>query len=127
MRKNGQASVEFIILVALLVIIFGFFMKIALDKAYDLRSHKEYLELKDVSSGLKNEIMTAYSVSDGYERQFKMPLVIGEYDYSISLTQGSLDASSGNHQYYLKIPPVTGQPQKGMNTIRKENGIIYLN
>jgi hypothetical protein len=73
------------------------------------------------------EIFTATNVEDGYMREFGIPDSLDGVNYTIWVLGEYLIAESENHDESLKISPVVGNVTKGVNEIRKENGVVYLN
>jgi hypothetical protein len=56
-----------------------------------------------------------------------MPNLIEGVNYTIWITADYIIAESVHHEYVAGISPVTGNITKGVNVIRKEEGVVYLN
>lgn len=75
-----------------------------------------------------DEVLLAAVVSDGYSRNFTLPEKIGVVDYSvIILNESVIIVTSDSFESSKVIFTTTGQPVKGVNTIRKHDGEISLN
>lgn len=125
--KKAQASIEYIMIFTFLVIVFAVVMKIGLEHASDAREQTEFLMLKDVVTGVKIEILTAFDVEDGYSRNFTTPEHLFTEDYNITISNSTLIAESSRHKYTLSIPPATGTVRNGENQIGKYDGQVQIN
>lgn len=125
--SKSQVAMEFIMLISLAFMIMVVFAAVTRESMVDLRKEEEYVALKDVVHTAQSEITTAASVEDGYRREFSIPASLGGIDYTIEISGSYLIAQSKNHEYLLKISPVAGNITKGVNVIRKSNGVVYLN
>jgi hypothetical protein len=126
-RLKSQVAMEFVLLIMLAFMIMVVFIGFARDKMTDLRKEDEYVLLKDVTLAVQAEIITAKTVEDGYERTFTVPLTLDGINYTIGFTDGFLVSESLHHEYVVKISPVNGSINLGVNTIRKQEGEVYLN
>lgn len=124
---KSQVAMEFIMLVLLAFMIMIVFTVVGRDRMVDLRREEEFVALKDVAFTVQAEIFTATNVEDGYIREFGLPASLGGVNYTIQISGGYVIAESENHDYTLKISPVTGDVINGANVIRKEDGVVYLN
>ncbi len=118
---------EFVMLISLAFMIMVVFAAVTRESMVDLRKEEEYVALKDVVHTAQSEITTAASVEDGYRREFSIPASLGGINYTIEISGSYLIAQSKNHEYLLKISPVAGNITKGVNVIRKSEGVVYLN
>lgn len=128
-RKNGQSTIEFFILVMTVLFFFlGFLFAIQINISDELREGKE-LAVKEIALSVQDEISLASASSDGYMRHFVLPNNVKGADYSISVLEGMIYISTSDGKYALALPVfnVTGQPLKGDNNIRKNEGAVYLN
>ena len=129
-KKKSQASVEFLILVSAFVLFFAIFFIAIHENMNDELAEQNNLLVKEVALAVQDEINLALASDDGYFRTFAIPEKINNNkEYSISLTAGVvyLQTDSKKHAIALPVANVTGQIVKGENTIKKENGKIYLN
>lgn len=125
--KNSQVAMEFVLLIMLAFMIMIVFIGFARNKMSDLREEEEYVSLKDVTLAVQAEIITAKTVEDGYERTFSIPLNLNGIDYTIGFSNSFIVSESEHHEYVVRVSPVNGSLNLGINTIRKENGEVHLN
>lgn len=126
-KKKAQVAVEFVIFVALLLFVMLIFLAFILTYTADVRNDKDREMLKDIAYAIQAEVNIASAVDDGYERNFVVPLLIESTDYMINITQDQVWATTENAEIVLDVPEIVGNLTKGGNTIRKTDGIIYLN
>ena len=90
---------------------------------------KRDIVIRDVASTLNDEINLAHSSTDGYFRRFDIPQDILGIDYNISINSNDIYIITEDDKHALSITTlnVTGQPQTGQNTIKKESGSVRLN
>ena len=128
-NKKAQSAIEFIILIMFLLFFFILFFVSIQESMSDKVKEQKNLVVKEIASTVQDEINLASKASDGYSRKFKIPEKISNQDYYLSITGEmvylkTLDEKSA---IALPVPEITGQVIKGENTIRKENGVVYLN
>ena len=129
MYKKSQSGVEFLMIVGVVIFFFTiFFIAINESKSDDL-DLKQTNRVKEVALTLQDEINLAFKSTDGYYREFKLPIDLNGKDYDISITEKLVYVitDDGKDAIAYQTAEVTGQPVKGDNTIRKEGGVIYLN
>ncbi|MBR9677202.1 hypothetical protein GOV04_03605 [Candidatus Woesearchaeota archaeon] len=129
LKKEGQVAFEFLILVSFLFIMFTLFVYAISANMSRQNDVEEYLGMKDYAFTVQQEIRNAAFSLEGYQRTFHIPEKIGQENYSINITGDEvyLELETYANTYTVYIPRVNGTIQKGWNTIRKENGSIYLN
>lgn len=134
MEKRAQSAVEFMILIGAVLFFFVSFMyALSIQKADDIQEKKD-LQVKDIVLTVKDEINLASEASDGYSRSFTIPNKIGGYlDYTISLEGNLIYVRTDDDRSAMAYPTVdvivsgAGINKGSSNTIRKNNGTIYLN
>ena len=129
MNHKSQSAIEFMTLIGVvlfffLMLILAFQQNIA-EKTYEKRNQA----VQELAFSVQNEIAIASAATDGYEREFEIPQNILNADYTINLTDNSvfLLTADGKHGLSLPVQNVTGDIVKGMNTIKKINGGVFLN
>ena len=125
--ENAQVALEFVLLISIAFMVMIVFTALAMGSMSNLRGEEEYVLLKDVIHTAQGEIITATIVEDGYKRMFTLPLFLEGISYNITMSGGYIIGQSKNHEYLLKVMDVSGNIQKGVNTIRKQDGAVYLN
>jgi hypothetical protein len=127
--KKAQSAIEFMILVGFLLVVFVIFLSIVSENLRDKTNERQNLQIKEIALGVKVEVDLATEASDGYVRNFSIPIKIYGEDYDISINDGfvSISTGDGDHALSLSLANVTGEVLKGENIIRKENGVVLLN
>ncbi len=129
MNKELQTSLEFVIMVGFVLLFFSVFLFIIQSNMSDKIQQRTGLELKVIASDAQSEINLALEASDGYSREFEIPEKVGNMDYDINVVEEMVyvNTTDSRNALALPVPNVTGNLQKGKNTIRKEEGEIILN
>ncbi len=133
MEKRAQSATEFMIIIGAVLFFFVSFMyALSIQKADDIQEKKD-LQVKDIILTVKDEINLASEASDGYSRSFTIPNKIGGYlDYDISLEGNLIYVKTDDGRSAMAYPTLDVTVSglgiiRGTNTIKKINGIIYLN
>lgn len=125
--KKSQIGMEFMLFSGIALITAIIFVSISFSQTKDLYDTKEFLLVKDIALKIDKEIAITSYVQDGYQREFNIPEMINNGDYNISIVNNTLTVWTNTTQYVTRILNITGYVEKGSNTIKKTNGIIYLN
>ncbi len=130
LAKRGQSAIEFIILIGAVTLFFlGFLLAIQHSLADEIERNIDF-SAKEIALNVQNEISIASSAIDGYWRNFSIPLRLVNSKYQINIIDGSfvyIRTDDGRHALSLPVANVTGDLQKGGNTIEKVNSTVYLN
>ncbi len=129
MRRKAQSSIELIILVGVLTFIFLTFLFVLKMNLSDEHEENRNLFVKEIALTVQNEIDLATNSIDGYYREFQIPNTLFGMDYIAEIVAGLVYIHTTDGKYALSLPvsEVDGFLQTGTNSIRKENGIVYLN
>lgn len=129
MKKISQASLEFLILVGFLLMSFVVFFLVIQINLSDKVRERANTEISEIANIVQNEIDLATQSSEGYSREFRLPLAGYLGDYSLNISDGLLFVESEDKEYILTlaVKNVSGQAVKGVNIIKNENGTIKLN
>ena len=130
--KLAQSAIEFLILTAFLLFSFTVFFVAVQWNMSDTIREREELVVKSVAVTVQEEINFASQSMDGYYRDFTIPEKINGRKYEINITGGEtvyLRTVDGRYALALPVQNVTGDLVKEplINTIRKEDGVVYLN
>lgn len=126
--RKGQVSLELLPFVGLSLLLLMVFVALIAQRAAFVHQESAYSEAESVVHRLNQEIRVAFSVTDGYARRFELPQTLNGKQYNISVVRSAtIVASVEEQETTLPTLNVTGQPVKGWNRIRKQNGIIILN
>jgi hypothetical protein len=127
MRKPGQTSTELMVLYSTLLLVFIFLIVWVYDSIETHRKAQEAEQLNELAQNIKQEIALAARSSEGYSRNFYLEPYVGTKNYSINASEQSITLTAENSAVSFFIQNIEGALKKGDNTIRKENGKVYLN
>ena len=126
--KKSQFALEFIVLIALMFMIFAGATAIITSKILNAKENQRQQIAEGIATLAKNEIDLAASVSDGYMREFRLPKLVSGNSYNISIVGGReivVSYIDKEHVIFLQ-KSVQGNIGPGLNEISKTNGIVYL-
>ena len=83
--------------------------------------------MQNVALSVRDEINLAAGSSEGYRRNFTIQENILGKDYFINVSEGIVYVSIGNKGFSYITANVNGSINKGVNSLKKENGTVYLN
>lgn len=126
--KKSQILMEFMLFSGVALIATIIFVA-SLSQNKTLHDTREFFLVKDTALQIKNEISATSDVNDGYNRQFTLPDKINNRGYNISIVNNTLTLWTNftNTTYTTRILNITGYLKKDTNTIKKTNGIVYIN
>lgn len=129
--SKSQTAIEFVILIAFVLFFFVTFSLVIQGNMSDKLREKKNLAIKEIALTVQDEINLALESTDGYSRQFKIPENLNGQEYEISINEGMVYIITVDKKYAMALPVgnviVVNPIQKGLNTIKKENGKVYLN
>ena len=129
--RRAQLSVEFVIFIAMGLLIMVSFLYLVNEKESQLRDKRQLLLLKDLAYKIQSKLDTASIVEDGYSRNFTLPISLEGLDYDVIITNGYLAVFSEKFDVYSSVPlndSILIDPNINPNvTIMRENGTICLN
>jgi len=129
-KKNAQFAIEFIMLIAFMFVIFLGFIAIITSKILEAKENERQEIAENIVLLAKNEIDLARSVSDGYARTFTLPAKVNGNSYTIEIVDNRelvVNYLDREHVMFLATNVVGENLNSGANTIRKENGVVYIN
>ena len=127
MEKRGQSTIEFMIVFSAIMLFFIIFFSVIQGYNSKKFSERENLILQDLGLNIRDEINLATGSSEGYFREFEIPMNLFGKDFEMNITESHVHVATDNFSYYYSISNVTGELKKGTNNITKENGTVYLN
>ena len=129
MNPKSQSSVEFIILASFMLFVILVFFAIASSKILDTKDEANRQIARDIADFAYREIEVAKTVNDGYIRRFDMPETVNGIAYTIMIIDDAeLVVNYLDYEYVKFLPSnVTGVINKGLNTLSKNDGIVYIN
>ncbi len=127
-HTKAQVSVEFLMLVILMVLIFSIYVPFLWRQQLEIEEENEYLVGEKIASSIKNEVETAVMFGSGYRRNFTLPEDIFGSDYTISIDNKILRIRWKNKgtEEYLIAHQISGSPKPGKNIILNQEGVIVF-
>jgi hypothetical protein len=129
MRNKLQTSIEFVVMLGFVLLFFSVFLLIVQGNTESNLRQKNNLIAREIAGQVQDEINLALDAGEGYYREFRLPDKIGAVEYDINLVDEMvyLNTSDGRIALALPIVNVTGNVQNGTNTVRRNNGTIFMN
>ena len=124
---KGQSSVEFLMIIAALTFAFTVLFVIIQGNINDADKKNEETIIKKIVEDTQDEINIALRASEGYEREFLLPLNVNGRDYTAEIVDNLIYIKTEMAAIALPTSNITGVLQKGANRIIKKNGGVYLN
>lgn len=128
-KLKSQSAMEFVVLASfMLLVILGFFA-VTSSRVLEAKEEGNRKIARDIADFAYREIEIAKSVNDGYARAFAMPETMNGIGYIISIVDNrELVVNYLDYEYVLFLPSnVTGNITKGINIIKKEAGLVFIN
>ena len=125
-NKLSQLSMNFIILLGILLVTFFVFSLIYVEQMNKLSKKQEYMLIEDMANSLRKELLIAVDTTDGYHREFYIKSTLDGINYGLAINGTFLYLNTSREDILLKIPDVIGTFKDGLNRIEKKNGQIYL-
>jgi hypothetical protein len=124
---KGQGAIEFIAIMGAVLFFFIIFFVVVSGNLEKKNLEKERIIAQSVALDLQTEIELATKSSEGYYREFSLPLNILGKDYDINISGSRVYVSVGSYGISYKVLEVNGSVVKGQNVIRKQNRSVFLN
>jgi len=129
-KMKAQVSIEFMILIFLLALLFILYTQNSLSLQKDMVTIKVNQDAKKVSDKIAFEINTAVKSGNGYERRFYVEnsfagisnFTISVENYAVTINWSQKSVSS-----QITTKNITGSINKGWNLIENSGGNIYVN
>ena len=129
MPKKSQFSIEFAVLTAFMFLVFVAFIGVITSKVAESKENERLKIAEDIATLARNEIELAKSASDGYTRNFDLPVKISGNSYTIGIINNrELVVNYIDKEYVLFLQEnVCGDSFLSGNEIDKENGVVCVN
>ncbi len=127
MDTKAQGAMEFLILFGSVMFFFVAFLLVIQTNVYEKNLERQKILAQDLGLSVQNEISLAFESSDGYSREFFVPDTILGKNYEIEILDERVYIHGDKIGVSYKVFPVQGSIIKGVNLIKKEDGIVYLN
>lgn len=102
---RGQTSIEFLILLGFMLIVFTSFFVVAQDVVVENNQREIRYGLITVANGIRDEILTANQVHPGYSRVFTLPKEIHDTPYTAQILDSTeLVLIADSYEYIIFLP-----------------------
>ena len=127
-KTNAQFSIEFVVLVAFMFLVFLVFISIMTSNLIESKETEAQETAEDIATLVSNEVYAAKPLSDGYTRTFELPNKINGNEYDIEIIDDrELVVNYLDEEYVYFLPEkVEGNVDRGLNRVEKIDGIVYL-
>lgn len=131
--KKSQFTIEFVILISFMFIVFVGFFAIVSYKLNEATETEKQQKIENLANLVGDELKLAISVNEGYVKTFKVPAKIDGNDYGISIIGNrelviEFPKLNPEYEYVLFLPAnVMGNISTGLNEIRKKGGTVHIN
>lgn len=127
--KKSQSATEFLILTGVIIFFFTVFFVAVEESMSDKIKEEQTDAVKEIALTVQNEINLALKSSEGYYREFKVPMEVSGKDYDVTIVEEMVYVKTTDNKHAIALPVTntTGQITKGANIIKKQGGIIYIN
>ncbi len=126
-NNKAQGAVEFIIILGGVLFFFLVFFAAIQSNVSEKNLEKEKIITQNIALDVQDEINLAAESSEGYYREFSIPENVLGKNYEINIIENFVYVKMGKISVSYKIANITGNIQKGVNIIEKQNGEILLN
>jgi hypothetical protein len=130
--RKSEASIEFVVLIGILLLFFVFFIGITGVNNRDISESTVFANARNILDTVTNEINTASRI-EGYYREFFLPerLSNGEVYYITIYTNLRMVkiewSNKKNIMSNIVTENVMGSVNPGVNVIKNEKGIVKIN
>ena len=128
-NPKAQFAMEFFVLVGFMFLIFVGFIAITTTKILESKEKDREEIAEDITAFVKNEIVLAKSVTNGYSRTFSLPSRINGNTYTVEIIGNrELVVNYVDKEFLAFLPEnICGDILIPNNEIDKENGVTCLN
>lgn len=127
-RAAGQASIEFMAVVSIALVIFTFYAPVSWNRENLIKNEREDLLAWRTAINVKKEINLANAFGPGYSRNFTLPERLISSNYTMTVINQSLVVlitwGGKNIVEQITTPNVTSNPKPGKNKIINDGGVI---
>ena len=122
--RRAQLSIEFLFVMGFAALVLAAFLFVILLSQQDAIADETQAAAQRIASEVRQELITAAAVRDGYERVFELPESVRAREVSFEARPEALIVSVGTQQAYIRTPAYQGAPQTGVNVLTKHDGVI---
>lgn len=127
MDERGQTSIEFLVLLGFMLLVFTGFFVFAEDMLS--RNNEQLVKQTVIVIGehVREELFVANQVRNGYERTFTLPFAAAEQKYSVQILKNQelvINTSSFEHLFFLPFNVTIDSSDTGYLVVGGETHLI---
>lgn len=133
LKNKAQNSMEFVLLMSFMMLIFVIFFILVQGKLSSVYQEKNDAAAQQLENLIVNEIKLSETVHDNYYREFLLPTTLNSVSYNVSIMSGPgvselvIKYVEKERVYFLETyVDRSSTIGIGMNNISKVNGKIYI-
>lgn len=128
-NKRAQIAMEFMIIIGAVMFFISIFFIAVQNNTEDKMYKRENMMVKEIAITIKNEIDLAVQSINGYSRNFDIPEKAGNLEYLVNVSSETvyIRTLNGRHAMAFPVAKVIGEINIPNNTIKKIDGVIFLN
>jgi hypothetical protein len=128
---RAQIALEFLIIMGIASLLLVVLLIIGAYRMEDIVDEWRLAAADDVASSIRQELITAKAMQDGYDRYFDLPFTIANKGYIVQMyptpTATVVGVTVLGHTANARTPFCNGTLQPGRNHIHKENETLWCN
>jgi hypothetical protein len=125
---KAQASVEYIILLVILLGTMSLVLTMSISSTNQINRVHSELEAKNLLDDLVNKVNLAVMEGDGFRINITLPQEMLGSEYNVTIDSSTVIVNFMNNTYFRNAltSNISGTFEKGINTIRNNNGEILI-
>lgn len=123
---RAQLSIEYVFLMGIGFIFLLFAIIYVGDQMVEISENTHRELVMDIAYSIQSELSFASRATQGYKREFYVPLELNNIEYNISQLGRELVITTDRFEFGVDIPLVEGNVSKGFNTIRNFDGKLCI-
>jgi hypothetical protein len=129
--KKSQVSLELIIYVSIMLIMFGIAIITANNRQQNIHNERVFADAKNLLNEIATEIDIAVAVGNGYSDEFSLPEMLADgANYSININKQYqivyIEWLDKNYSLPIVTSNINGSVSKGKNKISNGGGMITI-
>lgn len=128
--RSAQGSVEFVIVIGIVALVFLVMLFVIVDKWQEANEFKTFTDVRKVARTLSTNINNLAQQGDGYWRYFYLPPYANGYDYNLSVLENTVVAEWQGKNYATPIVTkdvdVVSLAKGDYNCVMNTGGVIYI-
>ncbi|MDY6777286.1 MAG: hypothetical protein SVU32_01350 [Candidatus Nanohaloarchaea archaeon] len=127
-NRKGQTAIEFLATVIMLLLVFTAVYGTVVKRQVQMVERQVQMQAQSLAERVAYELDLALTEGEGYRRTFRLQNQIGNYDYRINVTNGTVIVTWGEETVFATTAAtnVSGNIASGANTIYNTGNVIRV-